>query len=189
MTDDITFCGNDCDNTNCIRHSSHSTKTYDSFAYLEGTEYCEKKSKPTSVRLIDAEALKKEIKAYSEYDPMLPNFKVIKIIDNAPTVDAYTEEQVKELVELNKKLSEESLQGEWISVSERLPDDMQRVLIWFEYYRYGDYNCMYQTYGFGYVCDGKWSPFINGETGWQDYRVIAWQPLPEPYKKGGVDNE
>lgn len=78
-------------------------------------------------------------------------------------------------------------QGEWISVSERLPDDMQRVLIWFEYYRYGDFNCMYQTYGFGYMCDGKWSSFINGETGWQDYNIIAWQPLPEPYKEGGKD--
>ena len=75
----------------------------------------------------------------------------------------------------------------WIPVSERLPDDMQKVLIWFEYYRYGDFNCMYQTYGFGYVCDGKWSPFINGETGWQDYNIIAWQPLPEPYKKGGAE--
>ena len=75
----------------------------------------------------------------------------------------------------------------WIPVSERLPQDMQRVLIWFEYYRYGDFNCMYQTYGFGYVCDGKWSPFINGETGWQDYRIIAWQPLPEPYKEEGEE--
>lgn len=80
-------------------------------------------------------------------------------------------------------------QGVWTPVSERLPEDMQRVLIWFEYYRYGDFNCMYQTYGFGYVCDGKWSPFINGETGWQDYRVIAWQPLPEPYKEGGEAND
>ena len=72
-------------------------------------------------------------------------------------------------------------QGKWIPVSERLPEDMQRVLIWFEYYRYGDFNCMYQTYGFGYVCDGEWSPFINGETGWQDKRIIAWQELPRPY--------
>lgn len=77
--------------------------------------------------------------------------------------------------------------GEWISVSERLPEDMQRVLVWFEYYRYGDFNCMWQTYGFGYVCDGEWSSFINGETGWQDSRIIAWQPLPEPYKE--ADNE
>lgn len=76
---------------------------------------------------------------------------------------------------------------EWIPVSERLPDDMQRVLVWFEYYRYGDYNCMYQTYGFGYVCDGEWSPFINGETGWKDARIIAWMPLPESYKE--VEND
>ena len=81
---------------------------------------------------------------------------------------------------------EERPKGEWISASERLPEDMQKVLIWFEYYRYGDFNCMYQTYGFGYVCDGKWSPFINGETGWQDYNILAWQPLPEPYEKGGA---
>lgn len=89
----------------------------------------------------------------------------------------------------NGKPYEDRPQGEWIPTSERLPDDMQRVLIWFEYYRYGDFNCMYQTYGFGYVCDGKWSPFINGETGWQDHRVIAWQPLPDPYKKGGANND
>ena len=46
---------------------------------------------------------------------------------------------------------------------------------------------MFQTYGFGYVCDGKWSSFINGETGWQDARIIAWMPLPKPYKE--VENE
>ena len=85
--------------------------------------------------------------------------------------------------ELIERYAEETRMCKWIPVSERLPDDMQRVLIWFEYYRYGDYNCMYQTYGFGYVCDGKWSPFINGKTGWQDARIIAWMPLPEPYKE------
>lgn len=95
------------------------------------------------------------------------------IVDNAPTVDI--EEEF------------ERPQGGWIPATERLPEDMQKVLIWFEYYRYGDFNCMYQTYGFGHVCDGKWSPFINGETGWQDYNIIAWQPLPEPYEKGGTE--
>lgn len=84
---------------------------------------------------------------------------------------------------------EKTTQDEWIPANERLPEDMQRVLIWFEYYRYGDFNCMYQTYGFGYVCDGKWSPFINGETGWQDYSIIAWQPLPKPYRKERKDIE
>lgn len=88
-----------------------------------------------------------------------------------------------EAINLAIKAFEERPTGEWIPVSKRLPEDMQGVLIWFEYYRYGDYNCMYQTYGFGYVCDGEWSPFINGETGWRDARIIAWMPLPEPYKE------
>ena len=139
------------------------------------------------MRLIDADALKEHIQAnikiYAE-----TKFPLDVIIDNAPTVDkgydfGYADGH-GEGYELGKNSRP---QGEWIPASERLPDDMQRVLIWYEYYRYGDFNCMYQTYGFGYVCDGKWSPFINGETGWQDYRVIAWQPLPEPYKKGGME--
>ena len=69
---------------------------------------------------------------------------------------------------------------EWIDANKQIPDDCITVLIWFEYYRYGDYNCMYQTFGLGYTIDGKWSPFINGETGWRDAHIIAWQPI-EPY--------
>ena len=96
-----------------------------------------------------------------------------------------SKEYEKELSELmnGKGHKTEQPTGKWIPVSERLPEDMQSVLIWFEYYRYGSYNCMFQTYGFGYVCDGKWSSFINGETGWRDARIIAWMPLPEAYKE------
>jgi len=103
----------------------------------------------------------------------------------------FDKEQMKELVDKAKEevlASIDIQQAEWIPVTERLPEDMQKVLIWFEYYRYGDFNCMYQTYGFGYVLDGKWSPFINGKTGWQDYNIIAWMPLPEPYEVGGDEN-
>lgn len=139
------------------------------------------------MRLIDADELKNyaipcEIHNGASTDLCVPLYQ----IDNASTI-----EMPKALgtVDENGNIKIELIrqQGEWIPVSERLPDDMQKVLIWFEYFRYGDFNCMYQTYGFGYVCDGKWSPFINGETGWQDYNIIAWQPLPEPYKKGGAE--
>ncbi len=114
--------------------------------------------------------------------------EAIMAIDFIPTVELQFARMVNGII-IPIKIQ----QREWIPVSERLPEEMQDVLIWFEYRRSypdkarllnRDFHLMNQTYGFGYVCDGKWSPFINGETGWTDYNVIAWQPLPEPYKKG-----
>ena len=68
----------------------------------------------------------------------------------------------------------------WIPVTERLPESMIPVLCWYEYFRYGNYNCMYQTYGLGYYFrDGFWGGEVsNGH----NTRVLAWMPLPEPPK-------
>ena len=72
----------------------------------------------------------------------------------------------------------------WISVDERLPDEYEKVLVWYEYYRFGAYNCMYESYGIGYQYDGRWSGDVQGVNA----RCIAWQPLPEPYKAERSDN-
>ena len=70
---------------------------------------------------------------------------------------------------------------EWISVNDRLPEPMEKVLCWYEYFRYGDYNCMYQTYGNGYYFrDGVWGGEVsNGHR----TKVLYWTPLPEPPKE------
>lgn len=73
--------------------------------------------------------------------------------------------------------------GKWTAVSEALPEDYTDVLAWFEYFRYGDYNCMYQTYGIGTYSARYDSWMINHESGWHKLRVIAWRPLPEPYQE------
>ena len=67
----------------------------------------------------------------------------------------------------------------WISPKDRMPADMETVLVWFEYFRYGNYNRPYQTYGLSYAFRGNWSGFINDTSGWQGLKIIAWQPLPD----------
>lgn len=67
---------------------------------------------------------------------------------------------------------------EWIPASKELPKEGEEVLVWYEYFRYGDYNCMWQTYGIGWQYDGH----FDVDNGGVKQRVIAWMPLPEPYK-------
>lgn len=72
--------------------------------------------------------------------------------------------------------------GGWISCEERLPEDGVDVLVWYEYFRYGDYNRLFQTTEISFAHNGKWSGFVNGQSGWNQLSIIAWQPLPEPYR-------
>ena len=73
----------------------------------------------------------------------------------------------------------------WIPCSERLPEDYKDVLVYFEYYRYGDYDCMFSTYGIGSYSGEYDSWLVNSETGWHKLHVFAWMPLPEPARLDG----
>ena len=88
----------------------------------------------------------------------------------------------EDMVHAIKHLPSAQPEQRWIPCEHELPEDYTDVLVWFEYFRYGDYNCLYQTYGIGSYNTEYDSWMINHETGWHKLRVIAWMPLPEPYK-------
>lgn len=84
----------------------------------------------------------------------------------------------KIVVNVGKDTNAPSNDG-WIPVEERLPGEGQKVLVWYEYCRYGEYNRMLKTYGIGWQFDGHWGGDVSGTKA----RCIAWQPLPEPYRR------
>lgn len=73
----------------------------------------------------------------------------------------------------------------WVLTDEKLPPEGQDVLCWYEYFRYGAFNRMYQTYGIGFQFNGNWGGEVaNGRSA----KVLAWMPMPEPPKMDGGDN-
>lgn len=69
----------------------------------------------------------------------------------------------------------------WINAKRKKPRDFELVLCWYEYYRYGDYNSMIKTYGIGFY--NSMFDLWGGDVLGHKCRVIAWRPLPKPYRE------
>ena len=136
--------------------------------------------------LISRERLKNTI-LLGNYDTQS---KILSAIDNAPTVDikdelagAYNEGYMCGSREAEKARP----QGEWVPVSERLPEekinpntnDFVEVLCSTVFgnvrvYKYG------KPMGYSKAHFWDWGEIM-------DEYIIAWQPLPEPYKEVGAE--
>lgn len=129
-----------------------------------------------------------------------------RIIDNAPTVETDIEVVAKDAYEhgytdgwkerFGEPNERPQVQGEWIPVSERLPDNRDWYL---GVFKEPDTDFI----GIPYICDyvGEVTKGTTNE-GWilrhctdvnavPDYFrnliCVAWRPLPEPYRKGGAE--
>ena len=89
------------------------------------------------------------------------------------TIVVETEEEFNEL---NKRL-ELAEKMQWIPCSERLPEIREGLY---------SSNCVLTTMvsagGSSFVCVGFYHKGIGWINGINDEKVIAWMPLPEPYK-------
>ena len=79
--------------------------------------------------------------------------------------------------------------GEWIPVSERLPEEKDSLFKNKFFDKTSDTVLVtvadrkgQKTTTYAHTIDGKWSCDLLAAC--SDYKIIAWQPLPEPYKRG-----
>lgn len=87
-----------------------------------------------------------------------------------------TTRKERQALDLAIKALEERPQGEWIPISERLPEINVDVIVT-DIETIGTYSAYYLGNGF-WECD-------NGQ---YNNRIIAWMPFPEPYRGKAVKN-
>ena len=105
--------------------------------------------------------------------------ELIKALKNCPVTCEHAP-LFREAADAIEVLSKTEKTTQWIPVTERLPEEYVDVLCYYEYYRYGEYNCMFRTIDRGYYGDGIW----GGEAGQgHKSKVLAWMPLPDPPKE------
>lgn len=106
---------------------------------------------------------------YSKYEPYV-------------TIDIETEEDFNRLQEL----LEFSNRMRWIPCSERLPENNKPCLCWVE----STTIASGETFIIGSCSNGFWflQTYEIGTHSFpvKDYKVVAWMPLPKPYKAGSA---
>lgn len=103
----------------------------------------------------------------------MKNEKFNEILHNALQVQ-------KEMEKREKLYTEECKTVEWISASKTLPMKTGEYLCWYEYYHWNKEKIL-PEYGIGYY-DSDFN-FWGGEVAnGKDAKVLAWMPLPDPYK-------
>ena len=88
--------------------------------------------------------------------------------------NAYRHTYIEQIVDIIKGLPSAQPEQRWIPCSERLPEEMGTYMTTIDYGEHGLVTGQRYYYGRGLK--------------WNDECVIAWMPLPNPYKAERKDN-
>jgi len=149
------------------------------------------------MRLIDADRLKRQVEGRS----WRAKGKMVELIDNSPTIRVgentckhrtpdgvcklYTDEHFTSFCVDGPCPNEEPItedeapdvkHGRWVPVSERLPEDNSDILV--TYVEKDEKRIAPVNYGCGTWFDCLFNKVLD------QVGVLAWMPLPEPYKEG-----
>lgn len=105
----------------------------------------------------------------------------------------YVADVLEMLEQLKDDLEQDEKENGWIPVSKGLPEDEKECLVTLEkvygapetlfgianYLKFGDAG-YWNEKKYGYL---EWDKYSDGHGGTKMYKVIAWMPLPEPYKE------
>ena len=116
---------------------------------------------------------------------MMTNEEAIKILKSKIDGSVDTSYEWAETVRLAIKALK---QLKWIPCSERLPEDGRQVLVYARsvHYALAKYDEMRNAdgiYSMQWVTFDAWKPFYTIKN------VIAWMPLPEPFREEGEQDD
>lgn len=105
----------------------------------------------------------------------------------------YVKNVLDMLEQLQDDLEQDEKENGWIPVSERLPEDERMCLVTLKKVHgtseilLGTSNCLrfgdagyWNEKEYGYL---EWDKYSDGHGGTRMYKIVAWRPLPEPYKE------
>lgn len=165
---------------NICRVNAERNRNFESVKYFQSLMFATERAKSIigdiirshlsdNDELIDRKALKEEIESLRMTITGMRNGKTM----TAKALEEY-KKSILRIIDAQQTVNNDG----WNPVEEGLPEEGQKVLVWYEYSRYGEYNRMFKTYGIGWQFDGHWSGDMSGTKA----RCIAWRPLPEQYR-------